>query len=55
MIKPTQQKLNTNTTLTIAAKTLAQQQEWLNNLTSFFIKEKSKKLDAKSVATQTPN
>ena len=39
----------------IHAKTRAQQEEWLNNLTLFFIKEQSKKMDAKSVATQTPN
>ena len=53
MDKPNQQK--SNTTVTIAAKTLTQQQDWLNNLTSFFIKENSKKMDAKSVATQTQN
>ena len=36
------------------AKTRAQQVEWLN-LMLFFITEQSKKMDAKKVATQTPN
>ena len=43
----------TKTPYMIQAQTWSKQQEWLDNLTLSFIKEKSKKLDAKSVATQT--